>query len=193
MSELTVGQLRGLPVNNNVVTVPSGHTLYAPGHVVQVKTVRSDSRSTFSMNNSGNGVALSPLNLEITPKFSNSLLLITWMVNAESNNDGVFVLHKNGSLITTSGETGYNAEAGNNRWSGVASMSYDENDSSTPSNYYLQYFCLANSTSSQTFAPAVRSSSATNQVFYLNRPKDAIGESSYENMISTGTVMEIAQ
>jgi hypothetical protein len=192
MSELTVGQLRGLPVNNNVITVPSGHQLYAPGSVVQVRTVRTDSRTTFSISTAGNGNAITPLNLQITPKFSNSLLVMTWMVNGESNHDTVFTIHRNGSLITTTGETGFNSEAGNNRWSGVASASYDQNDSSTPSNYYIQYVCSAASVSSQTFAPAVRSS-GSDSTFYLNRTFAFLGEVNYENMISTGTVMEIAQ
>lgn len=193
MSELTVGQLRGLPINNNVITVPAGHQLYAPGSVVQVRTIRTDSRTTFSMSNSGDGIAITPLSLQITPKFSNSLLVITWMMNCETNNDVVFVVHKNGSLITTAGETGFNSEAGNQRWSGVTSASYDQNDSSTPSNYYIQYFCSAGSVSSQTFTPAARSSGGSSSVFYLNRTFVALGETSYENMISTGTVMEIAQ
>lgn len=36
MSELSVGQLKGLPANNNTISVPSGHVLNAPGHVTQV-------------------------------------------------------------------------------------------------------------------------------------------------------------
>jgi hypothetical protein len=105
----------------------------------------------------------------------------------------VFVIHKNGSIITTSGETGFNSETGNNRWSGVVSLDYDANDASTPSNYYIQYSCLAGSTTSQTFTPAVRSSATSNTTFFLNRPISALGENAYENMISTGMVMEIAQ
>lgn len=40
MSELSVGQLKGLTVNSNLITVPSGHKLAAPGHVVQVQEYR---------------------------------------------------------------------------------------------------------------------------------------------------------
>lgn len=39
MSELAVGQLKGLTVNNNTISVPSGHVLNAPGHVTQVVEV----------------------------------------------------------------------------------------------------------------------------------------------------------
>lgn len=39
MSELAVGQLKGLTVNGNVISIPSGHVLNAPGHITQVVEV----------------------------------------------------------------------------------------------------------------------------------------------------------
>lgn len=39
MSELSVGQLKGLTVNNNTISVPTGHILNAPGHITQVVEV----------------------------------------------------------------------------------------------------------------------------------------------------------
>jgi hypothetical protein len=193
MSELSVGQLKGLLANNNVITVPSGHTLYAPGSVVQVQTVRSDAKVTFSSNNSGNGTTITPLNLSITPKFANSKLIMQWMMNGEQHQDNVFLIHKDGALITTAGETGYNSEAGNARWSGIASGFYDQNESSTPSNWFIQYSCISGTTVSQTFAPATRSSGGSNFTFYLNRTFGSFGGDGHENMVSTGTIWEIAQ
>jgi hypothetical protein len=73
MSELSVGQLRGLTVNSNVITVPSGHTLKAPGSVVQtVHTTYTDKFSTTSATPSN----VTGFSASITPKFSNSLILI---------------------------------------------------------------------------------------------------------------------
>jgi hypothetical protein len=72
MSELLIGQLRGLPVNNNIVTVPSGHTLYAPGHVIQV--VQS-STSTMVSNTSTTYVDTG-LSATITPKFATSKIFV---------------------------------------------------------------------------------------------------------------------
>lgn len=40
MSELSVGQLKGLPVNENVINVPAGHVFNAPGHITQVVEVQ---------------------------------------------------------------------------------------------------------------------------------------------------------
>jgi hypothetical protein len=193
MSELSVGQLKGLTANNNVITVPSGHTIYAPGSVVQVQTVRSDARVTFAMAASGDGTTVTPLNLSITPKFVNSRLIMQWMINGESQQDGTFLIHKNGSLITTAGETGYNAESGNVRWSGIASGFYDQNEATTPSNWFIQYSCIAGSTSSQVFAPATRTSQGTALTFFLNRTFENLGSDARETLVSTGTIWEIAQ
>jgi hypothetical protein len=193
MSELSVGQLRGLTVNNNVITVPSGHTLYAPGSVVQVQTVRSDARVTISSPNSGDGITITQLNLSITPRFPNSKLIMQWMINGEQHQDNVFLIHRNGSLITTAGATGYNSEAGNVRWSGIASGAYDQNESSTPSNFFIQYEIPSGSTSTQVFAPATKASSTSSFTFYLNRTFSFAGQDAYESLVSTGIIWEIAQ
>jgi hypothetical protein len=193
MSELSVGQLKGLLANNNVITVPSGHTLYAPGSVVQVQTVRSDSRTTISSPTSGNGTTITQLNLAITPKFANSKLIMQWMINGEIHHENVFVIHKDGALITAAGATGYNSEAGNSRWSGIASGFYDQNQDSTPSNWFIQYECVSGSTATQTFSPAVKSSGGTAYTFYLNRTVGNAGTDNYETLVSNGTIWEIAQ
>jgi hypothetical protein len=167
--------------------------VYTPGTVVQVQTIRSDSRTTIASNNSGNGTTITQLNLSITPKFANSKLIMQWMINAESNHDTVFLIHKDGSLITTAGATGYNSEAGNVRWSGVAAGAWDNDNSTTPSNYFIQYDCIAGSTSPQVFAPATRASYGTSQTLFLNRTASSTGADSNEATISNGTIWEIAQ
>jgi hypothetical protein len=71
MSELTVGSLGGLAINNNVVSIPSGHILHAPGHVLQVVQNRVTVNKTITTTTEtvGNEVV-------ITPKFSNSRILV---------------------------------------------------------------------------------------------------------------------
>jgi hypothetical protein len=61
------------------------------------------------------------------------------------------------------------------------------------SNWRIQYAVLASSTASRTYAPAIRSSNGSAQTFYLNRPAGSTGTTNYENTVSTGIVMEIAQ
>lgn len=73
MSELVFGKIKGLPVNNNVVTVPAGHTLYAPGHVIQV--VQSVYTTAFST--SSTSFVDTGLTATITPKYATSKIFIT--------------------------------------------------------------------------------------------------------------------
>jgi hypothetical protein len=72
MSELSVGQLRGLTVNSNVITVPSGHKLSAPGHILQVVEVTS---STVVTNNSSTYVSTG-LSATITPSSTSSKVMV---------------------------------------------------------------------------------------------------------------------
>lgn len=73
MSELSVGQLKGLPVNNNVVTVPAGNTLYAPGHVIQVQAFNSTSLAVTTTSGSFQPTGLT---VSITPKSTSSKIVV---------------------------------------------------------------------------------------------------------------------
>jgi hypothetical protein len=180
-------------LGQTVATASTSGQIYLPGSVVQVQTVRSDARVTFASNASGGATGITQLNLAITPKFANSKLIMQWMINAEIHENNVFVIHKNGSLITTAGETGYNSEAGNARWSGVVSAIYDADVLSTIENYFIQYSCVSGSTETQTFAPAIKGSSPNNYTLFFNRTGAQLGQDNYENTISNGTIWEIAQ
>ena len=73
MSELSVGQLRGLTVNDNVITVPSGHILRAPSNVLQVVSVHATTQVTSSSGTYSD----SGLSATITPRFANSRIFVT--------------------------------------------------------------------------------------------------------------------
>jgi hypothetical protein len=193
MSVLRVGNLEGLADNNNVITIPAGHKLYVPGMVAQTKFVRTDARSSYSVIGSGNGTTITDLNISITPKFANSLIVVQWMISGEVIHDTVLLVHKDGALITTPGYEGYNNIAGNTRWSGVAALPYDNNNDSTGFTGFIQYAIPAGSTTTSVFAPAIRSANATTYTFTLNRVLGSAGADNYENTISTGLIMEIMQ
>jgi len=114
------------------------------------------------------------------------------MINGELHQDNVFLIHQNGSLITTSGFEGYNANGGNNRWSGYCSAFYDRNEDTTPSNWNIFYTCPASSTSSRTYAPAVRASGGSAYTFSLNRCLNSAAQDNIENMVSIGIIHEVA-
>jgi hypothetical protein len=165
-----------------------------PDSIVQVKYFRTDTRTTYSAGPSGNGTTMTALNLTITPRYSNSLLLAQWMINGEAHQDNVFLVHRDGSVVTTSTYEGYNNVLGlASRWSGMMSGFYDQNEDSTPSNWFLQYLVPASSVASTTLAPAIRSSNGNTYTFALNRTINGATQDSYETMVSTGTIWEIAQ
>jgi hypothetical protein len=86
MSELSVGQLRGLTVNDNVITMPSGHSLYAPGHVVQVVSVNNSTTAT----NSSNTYVTTGLSATITPSSTSSKVVVFVSTNGRTvNNNSV--------------------------------------------------------------------------------------------------------
>lgn len=163
---------------------------YPTGSIVQVVTVRSDARATYASNNSGNGTTVSALGLTITPRFSNSIILCDWMINGELHQDNVFLIHKDGALASD----GYNLVSGNNRWAGMMSGFYDQNEDSTPSNWNFKYIdsSLGN-TNSRTYAPAVRSSGGSNFTFALNGTINSAAQDAYERMSSIGVAYEIRQ
>jgi hypothetical protein len=178
-----------IPTGNSLVGLDVG-SIYAPGMIVQTVYLRSDTRTTYASNNSGNGTTVSALEMTIVPKNANNRIIVQWMVNGELHQDNVFLIHRDGSLITTSGEEGKN-NLSNNRYDGYVSAFYDQNESSTPSNWMIMYSQIAGSTSSRTYAPAVRSSSGSNFTFYLNRTVSDAGDA-YERMVSSGVIFEVA-
>lgn len=177
---------------NRIQTITGKTILNNTGSIIQTVYVRSDSRTSFASNNSGNGTPINPLALTITPSNANNRIICQWMINGEMYQDNVFLIHRDGELITTAGEEGRN-NVSNNRWSGYASAFYDQNEDSTPSNWVIMYSQIAGSTASRIYAPAVRSSGVNNLTFYLNRTVGSTdaGQDAYERMVSTGVLYEV--
>jgi len=189
MSRLVTNEIAS--PDGSPIVIPTGNTLLYSGAIVQTAEVKTRDRATFSSAASGNGTEISPLIMSFTPKYSTSTLWIQWMINGEFHHDNVFTIFRDSALITTAGSEGYNNVSGNVRWSGVVTAQYDADESSTPSNHYIQYFVPAISTVARTYAPAVKASGGTAYTFYLNRAISSIGDS-YETGMSVGIIMEIA-
>lgn len=161
------------------------------GAILQTVVVRSDTRTTYSSAVSGNGTTIDQLGLTITPRYASSHIWCRWMITGELHQDNVFVVHRDGSLITSS-PTGYNGVVGNARYSGMMAAFYDQNEDSTPSTWRLHYLDDGLlSTATRTYAPAVRGSGPTAYTFYLNRTVNASTGDNYEQSISLGVAMEI--
>lgn len=185
MSELAVGQLKGLVANNNVIMVPSGHVLRQPGSVIQVVQGVLDSPVTFTTANSWTSVGISA---SITPKLSTSKILISVHIGvganaAGDNYDSAFGLFRNSTQIAlpvTGGQLSSFLPFG------VRGLSQYE--MTTVSNSYLD--------SPATVSPLtydVRAFSTNANAKYINRTgSDAAGNGD-NRTISTITLMEIAQ
>lgn len=99
MSELSVGQLKGLPVNGNKITVPAGNSLVAPGHVLQVQYgVKKDTWSSSS--NGTSFYEVSGYSVSITPTSTSSKILVTGNIHISSTYWEIQGrLYRNGSAI----------------------------------------------------------------------------------------------
>lgn len=193
MSRLVVENIEGMLKNEKkTIEVEKGSYIKQSGSIVQVVTNRSDGRTSYSAPGSGDGVTIDELNTSITPVFADSTLLIRIMLNGETFQDVVLLMHKDGVLITDVGYESYNTESGNVRYSGITQGFYDTNEASTPNNWFIQFVVPANDTTTRVYAPAVRSSSTTARTFHFNKPYNNYGQDAYEILISNITIMEIA-
>jgi hypothetical protein len=187
--------MSNLYTNNIISNQTATPILQQTGNIVQCNRVRYDSRTNWSSNPSGNGTEITGLRLSISPRHAGNLLLCQWVLSGEIHHDNVFLVFRDGNLITTGGEQGYNSEVGNNRWSGFISSTYDSanDNSSTPHHWYIQYFCNADSTSSRFYSPAVRSSGGGSYTLSLNRTNGSTGQDGHEMTVSTGVIYEITR
>ena len=174
------------PASGSNINLVPGTELHHEGKVIQTITVRTDTRGTYSAPPSGNGVAITPLRLTITPKRSDSWIWLRWTVFYEMHHDTVFLAQQDGSLI------GFNTYRGNARWSGILTPLYDNDYGSTPQNSTINWFVRAGSTSSRFYDLAVRSSSTGNYTLSLNRSLNSAGTDSQEVGVSYGFAREIS-
>ena len=158
-----------------------------PGMIIQTVWVSTKNRQTYTTPSSGTGQRLYDLDIDIQPTYSNSLIWLQYLMFYEMHHDNVFVIQRNGSIV------GYNTNAGNNMWSGVASAIYDTDYSSTATNQYITWFDSPGTTSNTTYSIAVRCSTNTSYTFAFNRTLGSWGQDSYETGTSLVVAMEIAQ
>lgn len=88
MSQLSVGQLLGLPANNNIITVPSGHIISSSGTIVQV--VNKQFSQVTSWTNAQTYNTVSNGFVTITSKLANSSFYVSIVLNGyHDSTDGV--------------------------------------------------------------------------------------------------------
>ena len=177
----------GVPAGDLTGTL--AYDRFPAGTVVGWNYSRTNTKAAYGFSSN---TIISPLNISITPKYSNSMLVVQWMINYESDYNAVFRICRDGGLIYTSGFQGYN-ETDGAAWSGYAAVVYDTNVASTPGTTYIQYMVPAGSTAATTLQVSVNESNYSSGTFYLNRTQASGGTNAYEVTISNATIWEIKQ
>ena len=157
--------------------------IYAPGHPVQY--VGQNVNGTYTYSTSTTGYYIPPLNINITPKFSNSKIILHWTINGEADHNTVFRIYRSGTLI------GYN-NTSTAIWSGVAVPNYDQNQSSTPQNTVISWVDTPGTTSALNYQIFIQATWTGGSIpFYLNRTYNSSGNYN-ELTVSYKSAMEVA-
>jgi len=159
-------------------------TLHAHGVPVQFVSAQVHDKVAYS---TAESIHISPLDISITPHFSNSKIYLMWRIEHEVHHDTNLRIYRDGTLI------GYNTVSGDVQWSGVTTGNYDQNVDSTPEQSMITWIDEPNTTSTVTYKVYMKRSGNSNWPFYLNRPSVSSGASAQETGVSQKTAMEIAQ
>jgi hypothetical protein len=165
------------------------------GNVVQCRVVRYDVRTTVTTGTANDGVEIIGMRVSITPKFKNSMILCMFQVFGEGadTHDYIMRVFKNG-VNPAGAYPGYNAEAGNTAWSGMAmSLPFESNYGSTPHQAVYYYHDFPNTINPVIYAPGVKDTANTSRVYYINRTVGSLGAANSENGTSFSIAWEIAQ
>ena len=107
MSTLSVTTLQGLASSPTPtkVEVASGHSLHAPGHVIQVQSAQLTAENQFTVTSTTQADIMS---VTITPKFSSSKILFQMAVDCRSSgtNKSLLIRHIGGGSFSTLCGTG---------------------------------------------------------------------------------------
>lgn len=200
MTQLAVGTIQSA-TGGNIITVQTPSVISSIGAPLQVIPMRTDNRDIWaapvtSAILSFGGNPVQPLAMTITPKSANSLIYVRWMINCEVHYDTKWTILLNNTLCVIPNYQGYNEQVPiPGRFTGYVAGQYEAASevSSTLNHFKIDFLCKAQSTATLTFTPAISGSGATAYTLYLNRTAGSTGADSYENAVSTGVIMEIAQ
>jgi len=186
-------------IGNNVVTDAklantldlSAKALTMPsGSIIQVQYTQFTNTNYFNTT-ANTWHAFSDLTVNITPKATNSKIMVQMFIGAwEHNNDNDhvvrFAFYRDSSLLA--------APAAGSRWNavGMGATNFDQGDRlSTPAVAWITYFDTPSSTSQITYKGAVNAGS-NNGIITLNRTMQDTDAAGHERTVSSITVTEIA-
>ena len=181
---------------NSIRNVSNKRLLDNTGNVVQVIHVRTDARSSWSSNNRYIFTPITSLNLTITPKHPNNLIVVQVELFCEVHHDNVMTILRDYGRTRNLGygQTENRADNYNPRHQGMIPADYTGGDNnSTPRVYFMQGVWRADTFSQVRFTPGVRSAGGSNHTLRLNRTIGSgdNGQNSYEIGYSSMIAYEI--
>jgi hypothetical protein len=182
MSSLEIDSMAA--ASGTQITIPNTAGIAMKDSISQAVWVRSDETQTYTSTPTHNGISIDSLGIGISPHSPNSNILLTWMLNFESNENVGWIVQNNHVIQ----DLGFSWQS----WFVIATNNYDFDNNSTPYNICLRALVPAISTDWRIYTPAVRSTNdSTNYTVALNRTLGSTGAASYEQMICTGLALEM--
>jgi hypothetical protein len=193
-SNLAATTLANAQINANAIT---NTKLNFAGAVIQTRVLRYDARPSYSgpTNATTGGTRLTQLRLDITPVYSNSLIVCEWWIHGEANNhDSGWSVVTNGGNRASGTYAQFNQNVGNNSHSYLLGDTfYDQDTGSTPTCSLLTYYDVPGNTSARFYEPVYGSNDGGTRTFFINRIVSSAGQVNHENGVSFGRITEIRQ
>ncbi|MBT9170378.1 MAG: hypothetical protein DDT18_00719 [Actinobacteria bacterium] len=168
-----------MPISPSLILSP------VVGTIANVVTVQTRGQGLFAAPISGNGTAITPLNLTITPKRAGNRIILEWIVNGEGHWDVAYIVTRNDILLADT------TNAANDRWACIVTQPYDTEVNSTPDNAVVKTIDMNSLGVLSTYRLHVRSSGPTAHTLFLNRTAGSFSIDSHETCLSTGIAAEI--
>lgn len=180
------------------ITDTSGNiTVPEYGSVINTSTMRYDGRPGYwtrgwiQYDNNGTLFALRLTAQNV--RHPNNILVASWQLTMETDNNVVFRILKNGSWEDNSfGTSSSMAPSDEWYWKGLLCAYHDGDNASTPANYQLLYLGRAGTTGNINLDICAMHSGDSNTNIYINRPWNSGGQNDYEVGVCTGVVFEIS-
>ena len=189
-SIVSVEQIKGLAAGStpNVITIPAGQTLHAPGHVLQVlQTVDS---GTTSYSTTETWTDAGSLSVTITPKFATSKIMVEYFIhNSTSDATVTHRITRNGTAVGIGDANGIRQRVTTRTGRMQAS---DENHISPPTG--MKYLDSPATTNALTYKIQLRLQTGEGAIIMNTSYNQPNNDYTYSGRtISTITVSEIAQ
>lgn len=185
MSTLYTNNIRA--ATGTQVSMANGHTLHAPGHVIQVIQTVLTGTSTIS---GTTFVDVPDYSVIITPKLSSSKIMVEVCLHVGEGQDAfpIFKMYRSGTEL----QSATAISPGQSGMFGKTTTGADARDQYLLEPVNFKYLDSPNTTSAITYTLKCRPMGVSSRTVYFNRSQ-TIGDANQYNVISTFTATEIAQ